>query len=1570
MKRVLSLLLVAAMLLAIPVMPIGAKAATNEVNITDPKSQCPCCGVPMNELTWIPFDAGIGSTPPAGHYYLAADYNQTSVKSVMAWDKVVLDLRGHKWSSYTTTVMPAASSYRLMTVSGYFYLMDTAGGGVVEAQMKGNYGGAFLTDENEHPEPMIHILSGTIRPRPGDRAATNGGLIYAYESGIIKMTGGVIENGEAVSGEGGAILGGANSQILIHGGMIRNCKAKTNGGAIKSAGKVEIKNASILNCYAERDGGAVYGTKSVTIENATIAANSCGRWGGGVAQAGGTLKVTDSLIDGNAANYTVSYYNGGGNVYAASGAVVTLENSAIKDGYSANQGGNIYVSGSTLKLINSTVTGGVAKTGDNLKNYQGTTVIDSSDILGDTIIENGTLTLKGDTKIGLHSAGLVVYKTPTVNASELTDGADIYVQHVTSGGTVAAAGANIAYFKGAYRSVLSGGGVDPIVATIAADGETAGYCPHCNTQVAWTAYSGQTTSGHYYMAANRTASTTIPAAADIVLDLNGKVLTGAATSRALTNSGKLTIVDSGVGSYDGTTQWNGGMIQSGGNTGYNGGVVFNNGTLNVYGGTLRYVKDSRAAQRGGVIYNNGTINLYGGFYDGSAYDNTASTGFVNSGETEQPAGMGGALWTYNGKTTNISAGHFLGGNAYAAGTAGFGANVKVKITGGTFHGGKSVSEDSAYGGGNLFFMGTADNGNVQVSNITVTGGEATTYGGNIYFGRYTTNTFDNIIVAGGKTTGEKGYGGNAVIYGAGTTTIKNSTFLAGTAFAGGNIHVSNTGASVTFDTCRLYNGTTTGGTGSNGGNVLVSGGSLTIQGGALEFGRGGNSTAGVGGNICCGGSGTVTVQKNDANEVTTILGGTAKFGGNITVMGKVTLTDAQIGGGAVFSGGVGKDVQISGASANLTAGTGLTGNISVWPKEGSSLTYGQIIGATTATTLSDEANIIIESVSGTPKVVAKDGALYVAGVQVVDSEGNAQWCADFAEAAAQDGYVKLYADMDLTLTEDTFVDLNGNNVTVSGSGKLLGMDSSGDDYALPAGALTFEGESPVADKTMVHAPNGKLYVALVEDNTVSFHRLGADLINVTINVDRSGVRFKGAFGADEKLKDMIANYGIAVSVKNMPDNTFENAIKAEFEGNTMVNGETASSVTITNIFRSDLDAAVNHSRGQQKIYASSFVVLKDGSTVYMGDQAETNEDDVAWSLKDTLVTLDELIENDPTNFRRYTNTMRAYYSTWKDSIGDWLAADNSFVTPEEDDVIDILMIGSSFCTYYVQELWEIANAAGLKVRVCNVYYSGCPLSKYYTDWVNGDAAYQFYETTGPERTSFPGSKTLEWCLAQGEWDVISMQEYTGNIRNDTAEAHLEKTDLYTDTLFPYISSEFPNAKFYFHQTWSFQKGYDRNGYTVTTAAKQAEDTYNQQQFALGLLRKYGDPATSGVAGSEFQCMDGRVPTGEAWQLVRDGWGGYAPYDDLCKRTGTASNLGDYYHDGDLGGGQYLNALTWFFRIMKDRGVNLTVEDIQWQPSDTTYGVKLADGLNFDQLKACAWEAVYGNGWTYNAANYQ
>ena len=51
----------------------------------------------------------------------------------------------------------------------------------------------------------------------------------------------------------------------------------------------------------------------------------------------------------------------------------------------------------------------------------------------------------------------------------------------------------------------------------------------------------------------------------------------------------------------------------------------------------------------------------------------------------------------------------------------------------------------------------------------------------------------------------------------------------------------------------------------------------------------------------------------------------------------------------------------------------------------------------------------------------------------------------------------------------------------------------------------------------------------------------------------------------------------------------------------------------------------------------------------------------------------------------------------------------------------------------------------------------------------------------------------------------------------------------------------------------------------------------------------------------------RVPSGEAWKIARQS----SVVDILCHRLAVNNGEGDYYHDGDIGGGQYLNACVWF-----------------------------------------------------------
>ena len=64
---------------------------------------------------------------------------------------------------------------------------------------------------------------------------------------------------------------------------------------------------------------------------------------------------------------------------------------------------------------------------------------------------------------------------------------------------------------------------------------------------------------------------------------------------------------------------------------------------------------------------------------------------------------------------------------------------------------------------------------------------------------------------------------------------------------------------------------------------------------------------------------------------------------------------------------------------------------------------------------------------------------------------------------------------------------------------------------------------------------------------------------------------------------------------------------------------------------------------------------------------------------------------------------------------------------------------------------------------------------------------------------------------------------------------------------------------------------------------------------------------------------GGIPTGDAWEMVRDMelfTRPVAPFLDaerfsLCSRIVKEVFRDDYTHDGDIGGGQYLNACVWF-----------------------------------------------------------
>jgi len=281
--------------------------------------------------------------------------------------------------------------------------------------------------------------------------------------------------------------------------------------------------------------------------------------------------------------------------------------------------------------------------------------------------------------------------------------------------------------------------------------------------------------------------------------------------------------------------------------------------------------------------------------------------------------------------------------------------------------------------------------------------------------------------------------------------------------------------------------------------------------------------------------------------------------------------------------------------------------------------------------------------------------------------------------------------------------------------------------------------------------------------------------------------------------------------------------------------------------------------------------------------------------------------------------------------------------PPKDDVIDVLMIGNSYCYYYVEELYEMAKAAGIKMRVCNVYYSGCSLEQHYVWWKTGQSKYQYFETFGPSKTKKDGVN-LEWCLEQRDWDVISLQLGGSMMRKYTAPQALNLTRNYRNALYGYLKERFPDARHFFHQTWTFEIGHTKtDGFVMKDLAQQIAHTENVRQMGIGICKE-----------NQVDCIN----TGDAWEIYRADCDRRQIPHNLCARLGKASgddpHGGDGTHDGDIGGGQYLNACVWYEIL-----TGLDCRENTYVPKYTYQGktYDLNPGVEVKDLQNAAHQAV-------------
>lgn len=242
-------------------------------------------------------------------------------------------------------------------------------------------------------------------------------------------------------------------------------------------------------------------------------------------------------------------------------------------------------------------------------------------------------------------------------------------------------------------------------------------------------------------------------------------------------------------------------------------------------------------------------------------------------------------------------------------------------------------------------------------------------------------------------------------------------------------------------------------------------------------------------------------------------------------------------------------------------------------------------------------------------------------------------------------------------------------------------------------------------------------------------------------------------------------------------------------------------------------------------------------------------------------------------------------------------------SPGEDSVMNVLFISNSTCYYFTDELMGLLQAAGYEdVTLALVYYSGCSIQRHHQWYLEGAKNYQFRVLTkdGLQITEGYG---LEEALCFRNWDVISFDNNARSFASGDTQTALEQAEPYLGDLYSRIRDKLPDTRYFWHQVWA-----NEIGYSLAFEMKTVEQRTQVYQAKKGVM-----DIMANTYGME------RVPTGDAWEKVRDMEIFTTPLPEfpdverfsLCSRLAKNAFKDDYSHDGDIGGGQYLNACVWF-----------------------------------------------------------
>lgn len=750
--------------------------------------------------------------------------------------------------------------------------------------------------------------------------------------------------------------------------------------------------------------------------------------------------------------------------------------------------------------------------------------------------------------------------------------------------------------------------------TIAANGKTAtGYCPHCDKNVTWVLYTR--TSGHNKILNAGHYFLNESTSADGALQLYKKGMDFVLHLNGHTFE-RITAEDNNTGAIWAQAQ----------NTTFS--IVDDQAQKGVISG-----------ENGGWVIHNSVAGTKVVLYSGNL-----TTNVTNIPET--------------GKNTN-------GGTIYmTTGT--------FEMYGGTVNGTKAVNGGAIY----------ANNSTVGIYGGTINGGIAES-GGAIYANNSTVNITDGTINGGDA----KDYGGAIFVTGASssTVTISGGTITGGTAGArGGNVYMASIYAKLNISGGTIANGVANG---IGGGNIYANNGIFNLSGGTISGGKGEK-----GGNIYLStGVTDATNYSQIKGSNVRISGGKATQGGNIYAAGNLTLGTCAVENG-VAQQGTGLYVA---RQCNLTVDSSFNGETGVYYELYHLPTtnlYGKTINpyrqraADTTKAINRNTGVFtgklyLENLETKPLIYATsaDTYMHIANAGLIGKNGNNRWFTSNAEAVAaydsNTAYMIATAGT-LNLKGGTYVvDLNGKNVTITGTGKVTCFDSTNADYKT-YGKATISG--PSLENSFKTTVNGKDVYMVKSGSGYTFHYMDMAILGVSVRTNTAGIYYTGNWKCDDLLASKIESFGVAASIYKMPGTDFATngfVLYTKFLQSDFLSGKTKTGAFINNIVKNG--ESKNNARATTDIYAAAYVVFTDGTVTL-------SKDKVSYSLHDILGALEENV----LDYVPDADQLQKFQDTWKSKGLNW-----NFDFKLSDDIKNLNTVYSKRTAYH-GELHDHAATGG------------------------------------------------------------------------------------------------------------------------------------------------------------------------------------------------------------------------------------------------------------------------------------